>query len=365
VSLPGRLRSHGYKTYALGKITHHPGGLTGGDWDAPPEELAGVWDRSWIPDTPWRTAEGIMHGYANGKPRERGVTPPFEAFDGPDNAYPDAWVADAAIEHLRALASSDEPWFFGVGFFKPHLPFAAPRSFHNRHDPSAIPVPPVDPRERERIGWHESSELRKAYNLNGRDPATDPASATELRRAYAAATSYSDAQLGRVLAEIRRLGLEENTIIVVWSDHGFLLGEHGIWGKHTLFDDAVRSPLIIRYPGMPAPGSVSAAIVETVDIYPTLLDLCGLPAQDALDGRSLRPQLEDPAAPGTKPARSFWADGRSLRTDRWQLIAGTKPGSKDKAVELYDLASDPDGLRDVAAQNADVVTSLLAKLNAR
>ncbi len=158
-SLPAWWRQHGYRTYSLGKITHYPGGLTGGDWNAPPEELPGAWDRSWIPDSPWKTSLAMMHGYANGKPRERGVTPPWEAVDESDHAYPDAWVADNAIAQLQTLSKSEEPWFFAVGFFKPHLPFAAPRKWLDMHDPADFPAPTIEANAQARPGWHDSGEL--------------------------------------------------------------------------------------------------------------------------------------------------------------------------------------------------------------
>ena len=126
-NLPAWFRRHGYRTLALGKITHHPGGRTGRQWAEGPEELPGAWDRCWIPDSPWKTAQAMMHGYANGVARAPGKSPPWEAFDGPDEAYPDAWVAAEAIATLGELAKSDGPWFFAVGLFKPHLPFAAPK----------------------------------------------------------------------------------------------------------------------------------------------------------------------------------------------------------------------------------------------
>ncbi len=344
-SLPAWFRQHGYRTLSLGKITHYPGGLAGRNWDEGPEELPGAWDRCWIPDSPWETAQAMMHGYANGVPRTRGKSPPWEAYDGPDKAYPDAWVARDAVETLQELAESEEPWFFAVGFFKPHLPFAAPKKYFDVHDPDRIPAPAVTARAKERGGWHGSGEFRGNYGHSGRDPEDDPDYARLMRHAYAAATTYVDAQVGRVLDAFDELALADNTVVVVWSDHGFLLGEHAIWGKHCLYEHALRAPLIFQYPGMTEPGKQSNAVVETVDVFPTLVDLCGLPAREGLDGRSLRPQLTDPDAASPKPALGFWRNHRTVRTERFRYI---RYGSGDE--QLYDYETDPDESRNLAGE---------------
>lgn len=359
-NLPAWFKQHGYRTYALGKITHHPGGLTGKDWAEGPEELPGAWDRSWLPKSPWPHAEGIMHGYANGRPRTRGVTPALEAFDGPDSAYPDTWVADEAVTTLRELASSTEPWFFAVGFFKPHLPFAAPKRFFDQHDPALIPEPAVTAKPSGVSSWHESGEFNSNYGHLERSPMTDAAYAQALRHAYAASISYVDSEVGRLLDALNALPLADNTVVVVWSDHGFLLGEHAIWGKHCLYDNALRSPLLIRAPGMVEPGKASDAVVETVDLFPTLTDLCGLPKPAGLNGESLTPQLARPAAPSAKPAVAFWTRGqRSVRTNRWRLIAhpATEAGGTT-SYELFDYVQPAAESQNLAETLPQVVAEL-------
>lgn len=367
-NLPAWFQGHGYRTYALGKITHYPGGQTGKLWATGPEELPGAWTRCWIPDTPWHEPEHIMHGYANGVPRTPGKTPPWQAADAEDSAYPDAWVADDAVRTLRDLAAAGQPWFFAVGFFKPHLPFAAPKRWYDLHNPQKIPAlsPAAAAKPTWPSTWHASNEFRGNYGHGGRDPAADPEYARLLRQGYEACVSYVDAQVGRVLDSLRALGLEENTVVVVWGDHGFLLGEHAIWGKHCLYENALRSPLIIRAPGLREAGASSAALVETVDIFPTLADLCGLPTPGGLDGRSLRPWLDRPATPTAKPARSFWTgQQRTLRTDRWRIIAAPGGEAGASQVELFDYASDPDETRNHAAEQRDVVRDLEAQLATR
>lgn len=363
-SLPARLAQHGYQTLALGKIGHYPGGRTGREWAEGPEELPGAWDRCWIPDTPWKTAEAMMHAYANGGRRTPGQSPPLEFADAGDEAYPDHWIASEAVATLRQLARSERPWFLAVGLFKPHLPFTAPKRWLELHAARDFPAPAVTAKPAEPSGWHRSGEFRGNYRSEaGRDPDTDPAYALELRRAYAAATSYVDAQAGRVLQALRELGLDDNTIVVVWGDHGFLLGEHAIWGKHCLYENALRSPLMIRTPALAKPGAKSAAVVETVDLMPTLLDLCRVPAPE-MHGRSLRAALTDPAAPTAKPAHGFWSEGqRAIRTDRWRLIVHpAKATGAGPAVELFDLQNDPHEARNIAGREPAVVKDLFAQL---
>ncbi|HUE96170.1 MAG TPA: sulfatase-like hydrolase/transferase, partial [Longimicrobiaceae bacterium] len=182
----------------------------------------------------------------------------------------------------------------------------------------------------------------------------------------AASVSDTDEQVGRVLRALDEAGLAANTIVIVWSDHGFLLGEHAIWGKHCLYEHALRSPLMIRYPGMPHPGETSAAIVETVDLLPTLADLCGLLPPRELDGLSLRPQLEDPTSPPAKPAHAFWTGGqRSIRTDRWRLIARPGIDGEPPHLELFDYETDPEETRNHAATHPEIVRELLAQIGVR
>ncbi len=361
-SLPAWWRQHGYQTFSLGKISHYPGGLTGEGWSAGPEELPGAWDKVWIPHAPWKTSEAMMHGYAHGKPRERGVTPAWEAAEASDYAYPDAWVADEAVTHLSQLAESGEPWFFAVGFFKPHLPFAAPRRWLELHDAAALPVPPVASDARSRPGWHDSGELINGYNIGGKNPIDDDETADQLRRAYAGSISYVDAQVGRVIAQLEKLDLADNTIVVVWSDHGFMLGEQAVWAKHTLYEEALKSPLMIRVPGMAQAGAISTTVVETVDIYPTLLELCQLPTPGPLDGRSLTPMLDNPTAQSVKPAMGYWKDSRGVRDDRWRLTVYPQTKQRAAVDTLVDLVTDPFGLRDVAAEHPEVVARLKAEL---
>jgi len=304
-----------------------------------------------------------MHGFANGQPRVSGQSPAWQADDGPDSAYPDFWVADESIATLRGLAgSSDGPWMLAVGFFKPHLPFAAPKRWFDLHDPAAQPVPADTARAPAPSSWHPSSELMNNYGQHPGNPSVDAAYARQLRHGYAAAVSYVDAQVGRLLAVVEELGLARNTVIVIWGDHGFSLGSQGVWGKHALYEAALRSPLIIRTPDLAAPGVQAGAVVESVDLFPTLTELCGLPAPDGLSGRSLRPYLQDPKAPSAKPALAWFTRGQStIRTDDWRLIVH-QPNAATRGVELFDFRSSPEGRRVDPQTEPAVVAQLRALL---
>jgi iduronate 2-sulfatase len=363
-SIPAWLREHGYRTLALGKITHHPGGLTGPNWAKGPEELPGAWDRSWVPaDTPWKTPQALMHGYAGGKPRSPGQSPPIEMGVGDDHLYPDAWIADEAIKTLGKLADEQQPWFFAVGFFKPHLPFAAPKQYFDRHDPASIPDPPHPQQPEEPSSWHPSREMMMAYGHGGRDPRKDDAYARELRHAYAAATTYVDAQIGRLLEAFRESGLDQNTILIIWSDHGFCLGEHNTWGKHSLYEESLAAPLIIWIPELPRPGDPSSAVVETVDLFPTLCDLVGIEPPPGLHGHSLRPQLLDPDQSSAKPAFGHHTGGRiTVRTEDWRLIGHQGHGGIEP-MELFDFRRSPvSGERVSVDKHLDITRELLQRL---
>jgi iduronate 2-sulfatase len=196
------------------------------------------------------------------------------------------------------------------------------------------------------------------YNRWQRNPNTDAEFATEVRKHYAACVTFADAQIGRVLDRLDALGLRDNTVVVLWGDHGWHLGEHAIWGKHSLFEESLHSPLIIRMPDMQKPGTATQAMVETLDIFPTLCDLAGLPQPDFVQGVSLRPILENPSASG-HPAISY-ARARTIRTRTYRLIS-----HPDGHIELYDHTSAEKETRNVAAEHPERIQQLLAQLKER
>ena len=282
--------------------------------------------------------------------------PPVEAADLPDEAYPDGQVADRAIELLRERREA--PFFLAVGFHKPHLPFVAPRRYWDLQapeasavavDPPLAPVPAVATNTPGEIGSYAGVRLRPGERL--------PAELErELVHGYRACASFVDAQVGRVLDELDRLGLAERTIVVLWSDHGYHLGEHGLWTKFTNFELAARVPLVVRAPGVAA-GARSAALVELVDLFPTLAELAGLEVPEGLEGTSFAPLLADPEQPWKRAAftairRGDGSFGRSARTESHRVTVWSAADGRELGVELYDHRDDPRELRNLAADPA-------------
>ena len=356
-ALPRHLRDSGYRTVAIGKISHYPGGRGGEDWADPAQvELPGAWDVNVMPTGPWLTPQRAMHGYAHGQPRVSRETPALEHVAGDDLTYTDGWITREALAQLEALAAGDAPFFLAVGLMKPHLPFASPAAYRDLYADVALPPIPHPTRPEGLSTWQPSGEFFNQYAHGGRDPREDAAYADELRRAYAAGVSYVDAQVARLLARLDALGLAGNTIVVLWGDHGFHLGEHAVWGKHTLFEESLRAPLIIRAPGQARPGEATAAVVETVDLYPTLCDLAGVATPAGLAGTSLRPQLDNPAAAGDV-ALAFALDKETVRTERYRLIRH-RPAGAAAAYELYDHDDPAAETVNLAAVRPEVVAAL-------
>lgn len=362
-SLPGLLRSQGYRTISVGKITHFPGGRGGEGWVDGPEELPGAWDAAVMPCGPWKTPEGSMHGYAGGvaRPKDREGRPVTQSAEGDDKTYPDGWIAEEAIARLKEAAAGDRPFFLAAGFIKPHLPFAAPGSYFAEGAEFTPPAPRSGLKPGFPTTWHDSSEFR-SYRFDQGDPFQSDAAALVYRRAYLACVRYSDAQIGKLLAALDASPAAKNTIVVVWGDHGWLLGEHGIWGKHCLFEEALRSPLIVRVPGQKRPGEKAAAIVQTIDLYPTLAGYAGVPLPEELDGHSLAPLIEDPGAASNGAAAAAWGGKLTLRDDRHRLVIARKDPAY---AELYDHESDPAETKNIAADHPETVTAMRKELEKR
>jgi arylsulfatase A-like enzyme len=363
-SLPALFQANGYTTVSIGKISHEPDGrLTDGE-----PELPFGWDEVGMPHGQWKDDWAAFFAYAGGKTRVVKKTPVSERAEVPDHGYPDGLIADAAIAKLKQLKRKQ--FFLAVGFIKPHLPFNAPGRYWDLYNPAELPTPPnaappanVDPL----ISLHKSGEMRGQYTGFSQPGIVTEEEARHLRHAYRACVSYVDAQVGRVLAELDRLGLSENTIVVVWGDHGWHLGEHGIWGKHTLHEVALRSPLLVRTPNMAHPGVAADGLVESVDIYPTLAELCGLNPPRELSGRSFATLLADPSADGKPAVFGFWRGGRAhtIRTPRYRLTqwAPSSNGSPILQTELYDHEEDPHETKNIASEHPEKVRELAARLH--
>lgn len=362
VTLPQHFKNHGYHTQAIGKVYHS-------SLDDPPSWSAKTWDPSNSPRVlPRPSGQGSITAEPtpprpgpNEKVVERdpksGVPlkleaaprpqrgPPWESPDVADDQLGDGRSALRAVELLNEL--KDRRFFLAVGFYKPHLPFVAPKKYFDLYplDKIALAANPQPPRGVTKYSLTSFGELRSYAGVPQEGPIGDE-QARELIRAYYAATSYTDALIGQVLSELNRLGLDRNTIVCVWGDHGWKLGEHGGWSKHTNFEIDTRAPLIFRVPGQQPAGTKTKALAEFVDVYPTLAELCGLPPPDGVEGTSLAPYIADPDRPGKKAAFSQYPRGDvmgySMRTDRYRYTQWQDQRGNTLNSELYDHATDPD-----------------------
>ena len=350
LTLPQHFKNNGYYTVSVGKVFHHSEHEPGDDplsWSEP----------SWYhpePDPSWFTQESkdliarLKKLPAKDRPKLiRG--PPYEAADEPDSAYTDGGIAAKAIETLRRI--KDKPFFLGVGFRKPHLPFTCPQKYWNLYPANTIKLPDnyYPPKNVPEPAMHNWYELRSYGGVPATGGIPD-ATALNLIRGYRACISYMDAQVGLVLAELDRLGLRDNTIIILWGDNGYHLGENGIFTKMTNFELGTHVPLIISVPGQKTAGQHSRALVEFVDMYPTLAELCGLSLPPHLEGASFVPLISEPNRTWRKAAFSQYLRpgklpimGCSVRTDRWRYTEWTSNGKdkESKGVELYDHQDDP------------------------
>lgn len=295
--------------------------------------------------------------------RNIGASLTYLETDGDGSDHTDAKIADAVIKMLEQ--HKDKPFFIGCGFFRPHVPCAASKNYFNLYSLDKIKLP-VEPPEHLALIPPIALTVRPAnYGL-------DAEKLKIFTRAYFASTSLMDAQVGRVLAALHKLGLADKTVVVFMSDHGWCLGEHGQWQKMLLFEESTRVPLAIYDPGNKANGKVCSRPVELVDLYPTLADLCGLPPPDGADGVSLKPLVENPDASWDKPAFTQVRHGpakqkimgRSVRTEHWRY---TEWDGGRRGVELYDQQADPKEYHNLAhdPQEADVVASLKKLLHAQ
>jgi arylsulfatase A-like enzyme len=359
-SLNRHFQKHGYETVTLGKIYHHGSDEDIG-WSVPAFHPNGAWTgRGYL------TAEARQTA-ATGKD---GRGPAFEAADVPDSAYPDGVMLEAALAQLDRLRKSDRPFFLAAGFVKPHLPFNAPKRYWDLYPPDAIPLaarsePPQNAPPCALTDW---SELRKYAGVPPKG-SLPPELARQLVHGYYACVSYVDALIGRLLERLRALGLDEHTVVVLWADHGWKLGDYGMWCKHTNYEIDTRVPLIIRAPGH-APAR-TRGLAELVDLYPTLCELAGLPRPGHLEGTSLVPLLKKPDRPWKRAAFSHYPRpgimGRSARTERYRYTEWRKTdGDEIVARELYDFDTDPQGAVNVADEPAQAaqVKELAATLRA-
>ncbi|MEO1856364.1 MAG: sulfatase [Rubritalea sp.] len=356
-SMPAWYKEHGYTTCSIGKVSHYPGGLSGAEWDDPSEvEMPKSWDKSEMPSGAWKHPRGAMHALANGEIREKsGNMDVFQSTEGDDSTYPDGLITSHAQQQLKTLTKGDSPFFLAVGFIRPHLPLGAPAKYLELYKDTKFPPIPHPNKPDGNTTWHESSEFMK-YNNWGKDPRKDQEFATEVRRHYAACVSYADAQVGKLLTTLKETGADKNTIIVLWGDHGWHLGEHAIWGKHSLFEESLHAPLLISTPAnKPASRSIDT-VVETIDIFPTLCELTNLPIPSSINGQSMV-QLMNNADKIDHLAVSYNARAATIRSATHRLIA-----HKNGALELYDFSAKDRGSINCAKQQPETAQLLIDKL---
>jgi arylsulfatase A-like enzyme len=347
VTLPQHFRDNGYETAATGKL-NDPRCVEGGrqnddplSWSIP--YSAGI-------SNPWKPA---------GKP-------PVAAPEIDMSQHEDGQICNSGLELLEKLAKGDKPFFLGVGFKKPHLPFIAPKKYWDLYNRADVPLAvyqklPVNGLERT---WNGGKEAR-GYDGVPQKGLFPEDLQRELIHGYYACVSMVDDQVGRLLDRLDELGLTDNTIVVFWGDHGFHLGDHGDWGKHTNVEQGTRVPLIIVDPRLPKVGKASHP-AGFIDLYPTLCELAGLDTPDELQGRSLVPMLNDPDARVRNGVVSLFRRngmGYAYRTDRYRYIEWIAGGSVD-ARELYDYETDPNETVNLAADEdyEDLMKKLAAQM---
>jgi iduronate 2-sulfatase len=427
VTLTQHFIANGYEAVQVGKIFHKP------DFSDP--------EHSWTREPAYEKMDQEAPGDSFALPENQAILrknneileakygkgigqtglvqgPAYECADVPDQTYRDGYNTDLAIATMKEmLENSDQPFFLGLGFYKPHLNFIAPKKYWDLYDPEKIPLAtqlqgPVDGAT---MGLHPSFELRVRDGIPKSGP-IDPKLARKLRHAYLACVSYVDAQIGRMISALDEAGIRDNTIIIVWGDHGWHLGEMGTWGKATNYEIATRVPLMIWTPDMKARGKSTDALVELVDMYPTLCELAGLPIPEHVEGHSFAPLTDKPTQPWKKaafsqfpdPALREWAAnplsqgmretffgplieevesriidqqgdrwnrelfekylmGYTMRTDRYRLVAWRDVRdlrAEPIFVELYDHQIDPQETKNVAPENPEIVSTLTKQLDA-
>ncbi len=418
LTLPRHFRDHGYQTYAYGKVFHRAETDIEQSWSGKSKLR-----RLGLPKpVPFALPENLERREAQrkemfakyGEAAKRGLSsgPAYEAADVPDTTYRDGLSTAGAVAHLKEFAKKpNKPFFLSLGLYKPHLNFVAPKKYWDLYDPATLPAGTYTPRPENgaEMGLHASFELRVRQGIPKIGPIDQDLSRT-LFHAYLACVSYIDAQVGMALDTLKECGLDKNTIIVLWGDHGWHLGDMGVWGKATSYEIATRVPFIIHTPEMAKPGVRTNGIVELLDIFPTLCDLAELPKPKQLEGKSLTPLLEDPSSQWDhvaltqypNPALREWAanplsEGMretffgplikeveerikkqmgekwdreffekhlmayALRTDRYRYIEWRDhrdPKSEAIFTELYDHQNDPKESKNIAAERAELVTKL-------
>lgn len=422
LTLPEHFIASGYQTAYSGKIFHRGDNDEERSWNVKPTKTKlkkpvgyALPENIKLRDD---NRKRMFEKYGEAAKRGLGSGPAYEMADVADEVYVDGYNTQTAIATLKDMVKDDRPFFLAMGYKLPHLNWVAPKKYWDLYDRTEIPLATqVDsPTDGAAMGLHASFELRTRAGIPKTGPIDDEL-ATTLKHAYLASVSYVDAQVGLMMDALDETGLRDNTIIIVWSDHGWHLGEMGVWGKATNYEIGTRVPLMIWTPDMKSRGQQSEALVELIDIFPTLCELAEVNVPDHLEGTSFVPLLEDPAqtwksevfSQFPNPALREWAAnplsvgmretffgplikeveqkimdqqgdqwdralfendlvGYAMRTDRYRLVQWQNYKNKESEpifIELYDLQSDPDETVNIAKEQPELVTALSERLEAK
>jgi len=365
MTLNTQFKRNGYTTISIGKVFHFPN-----------DSIEGWSERPWRPrgrqyQDAEAEAEAIAAHRARYPNRDKVRGMPYEAYDAPDNDYPDGKNTERAIGYLnRFAADNKDPFFLAVGFFKPHLPFNAPQKYWDLYNRSEIELPDNYelPTNVPPGATHNSGELRAYASIPPRGP-VDEETAISLIHGYYACVSFIDAQLGKLLDTLDATGLSASTAIVLWGDHGWQLGEHGMWNKHSCFETSMWTPLFVSAPfnSEITPNSRANGLVEFIDIYPTLCELVGIPIPQHVEGTSFLPALKDPSVQTKTFAVGRFQSGDTIRSDNYRYSEyRTQRGAGDiQGAMLYDHTTDPNENNNIAGseQAESVLERLSRKLN--
>ncbi|QDT12460.1 sulfatase [Planctomycetes bacterium K23_9] len=378
VTMPQYFAKHGYRTESLGKVFHIGHGNEGDPDSFSVPHMKDKVIEYLVPESTDGQLTREEAYFTNQKLGQIKSLPRGAAFESPDVAddqYADGRVAAETIRRLtvakKRIETDNQPFFIAAGFVRPHLPFSAPKKYWDKYDPASLPMPLTNsaPEGAPAVAGKKGGEIAAYKPVPAQGKISDEL-ARQLIHGYYASTSFVDAQIGKVVDSLEELGLADNTIIVLWGDHGFHLGDLGIWTKHTNYEQANRIPICFVAPGVTRSTTATSQPAESVDIFPTLAELAGLPVPkvpQSIDGVSLVPVLKDGKARVRGHAFHAYPKkklGRAIRTQRYRLVQWKTPGADDQTAqyELYDYEADPLETKNHAAEKPEVVDELKAIL---
>ena len=357
VTMGQYFKENGYYTVSMGKVIHGKGDAAKRSWSKyyPAENMFEYHNKDNVD-----FQNNPTGGYKHADPYE--ITDP----DVKDTEFLDVRTLNLAKKELKAMKKMDKPFFLAVGFARPHLPFVAPKRFWDLYSKEDIKEPDnyYYPKDVPKVALSSWGELRAYRGIPKKGDIDDKEMRLKLKHGYYACVSYSDYLVGQLIKELKRLNLYDNTIIVLWGDHGWQLGEHKEWAKHTNFDIALRVPFIIVAPDK-LKGAVSEELVDMVDLFPTLSELAGLPIIEQNQGKSIVPLLENPEKDINKYSLSRFKAGDSYKTDRYRYTEFTNKDGKVIARMLFDHKKDPEENVNVAGlpEYKKIVEELSEKLH--